>query len=140
MSVRSEHDLVLRGARTIDPETGLDAVCDVAVDGSTISAVVVGGDAELRGRTEVNISGLVTYGYNWMLGQDTRFTAEQKAGTWRLTYYVLVDGKANIVGPADAGGRYGTPIVGPGNQTSLEIVVSSSKSKKPTNPGGGETP
>jgi hypothetical protein len=57
--VGSEHDLVLRGARTIDPETGLDAVCDVAVDGSTISAVVIGGDAELRGRTEVNLDGLV---------------------------------------------------------------------------------
>ena len=57
--VGSKHDLVLRGARTIDPETGLDAVCDVAVGGSTISAVVVGGDAELRGRTEVNIAGMV---------------------------------------------------------------------------------
>lgn len=59
MSDRSEHDLVLRHARTLDPETGLDAVCDVAVDGSTISAVVVGGNAELRGLTEVNIAGLV---------------------------------------------------------------------------------
>ncbi len=59
MAVTSEHDLVLRGARTIDPETGLDAVCDVAVAGSTISEVVVGGDAELRGHTEVNVTGLV---------------------------------------------------------------------------------
>ncbi len=53
------HDLVLRGARTIDPETGLDAVCDVAVDGATITAVAEGGDHALRGHTEVDVSGLV---------------------------------------------------------------------------------
>jgi hypothetical protein len=86
---------------------------------------------------EVNVSGLVTYGYNWMLGQDTRFTAAEKAGLWRLTYSVAAPGLATIVPPADLGGRYGTPVVGPGNQTSLEIVVSSNKSKKPTSPGGG---
>jgi hypothetical protein len=53
------HDVVLRGARTIDPETGLDAVCDVAVDGNTIAAVSVGGDSGLRGLTERDLSGLV---------------------------------------------------------------------------------
>ena len=53
------HDLVLRGARTIDPETGLDAVCDVGVDGAAISAVAEGGDHGLRGHTEVEVSGLV---------------------------------------------------------------------------------
>ncbi len=55
----TEHDLVLRGARTIDPETGLDAVCDVAVDGATINAVVMGGDPALHGRAEVDVAGLV---------------------------------------------------------------------------------
>lgn len=54
-----EHDVVLRGARTIDPETGLDAVCDVAVDGDTIAAVSVGGELDLRGRVEHDIAGLV---------------------------------------------------------------------------------
>lgn len=57
------HDVVLRGARTIDPETGLDAVCDVALDGDTIAAISVGPDTGLLGgllgRTERDLSGLV---------------------------------------------------------------------------------
>jgi len=55
----SDHDLVIRGARTIDPETALDAICDVAVDGSTISVVAVGGDLDLHGAIELNAAGLV---------------------------------------------------------------------------------
>lgn len=55
----SEHDLVLRGARTIDPETSLDAVCDVAVDGSSITAVVEGGSRDLHGVREMDLTGLV---------------------------------------------------------------------------------
>lgn len=55
----SEHDLVLRGARTIDPETSLDALCDVAVDGSSITAVVEGGSRDLHGVREMDLTGLV---------------------------------------------------------------------------------
>jgi hypothetical protein len=55
----TEHDLVLRGARTLDPETGLDAVCDVAVRGSTIAVVAVGGDPQLVGRSDLDVTGLV---------------------------------------------------------------------------------
>lgn len=55
----SEHDLVLRGARTIDPETALDAVCDVAVDGASITAVVEGGSRDLHGVRELDLTGLV---------------------------------------------------------------------------------
>ena len=55
----SEHDLVLRRARTIDPETSLDEVCDVAIDGSTITAVVVGGSTDLHGARELDLTGLV---------------------------------------------------------------------------------
>ena len=55
----THHSLVLRGARTLDPETGLDALCDVAVDGTTIAAVAVGGSAELRGDRELDLGGLV---------------------------------------------------------------------------------
>lgn len=55
----TSHSLVLRGARTLDPETGLDAVCDVAIDGTTISAVAVGGSAEFRGDRELDLTGLV---------------------------------------------------------------------------------
>lgn len=57
--VTTEHDLVFRGARTIDPETGLDAVCDVAISGATIAAVAVGGDAQLVGRVDLDATGLV---------------------------------------------------------------------------------
>jgi hypothetical protein len=55
----SEHDLVLRRARTIDPETSLDEVCDVAIDGSTITAVAVGGSTDLHGARELDLTGLV---------------------------------------------------------------------------------
>jgi Amidohydrolase family len=35
----TDHDLVLRGGRVIDPETGFDAVADVAIDGSAITQI-----------------------------------------------------------------------------------------------------
>lgn len=50
------HDLAIRGGRVIDPESGLDAVRDVAVDGGRIVAV-----AETAGaaRIEINAKGLI---------------------------------------------------------------------------------
>lgn len=54
--MNTTYDLVLTGGRVIDPETGLDAVRDVAVSGDTIAAV----SAEpLQGRTRIDVSGLV---------------------------------------------------------------------------------
>ena len=50
----TEHDLVIRGARTIDPETSLDAVCDVAIDGAAVTVVAIGGDINVLGRTEID--------------------------------------------------------------------------------------
>lgn len=50
------YDLVLRGGRVIDPESGLDAVRDVAVNGRHIACI---SSLPLRGRTVVNVSGLV---------------------------------------------------------------------------------
>lgn len=50
------HELVLRGGRVIDPDSGLDAVRDVAVDGDIIARVSA---QPLRARTVVDISGLV---------------------------------------------------------------------------------
>src|SRR5262249_48907540 len=35
---RRVYDLVVRGGRVVDPSQGLDAVCDVAVDGTKIAA------------------------------------------------------------------------------------------------------
>src|SRR3954464_9096065 len=49
------HDLVLAGGRVLDPETGLDRVCDVAIDGGSIAAI---GD-QLEGTTIVDVGGLV---------------------------------------------------------------------------------
>lgn len=45
--------LVLRGGRVLDPETALDAVRDVAIDGGRIAAV----DDALAGTTVVDVSG-----------------------------------------------------------------------------------
>jgi len=52
----SEWDTVLRGGRVIDPESGLDAVADVAVDGDHVAAV---GQDLGPGRAEHDVTGLV---------------------------------------------------------------------------------
>ena len=49
------HDLVLSGGRVVDPETGLDRMCDVGIDGRRVAAV---GDA-LNGSATIDVSGLV---------------------------------------------------------------------------------
>ena len=48
-------DLVLRGARVVDPESGLDSVRDVGIDGKTIVAVA----DEVDGETVLDVAGLV---------------------------------------------------------------------------------
>ena len=53
------HDVVFRDARTLDPETQLDALCDVALKDGRISAVAVGGDPALHGRVDVSVAGHV---------------------------------------------------------------------------------
>jgi hypothetical protein len=58
-------DLVLRGGRVIDPETGTDAIADVGVDGDRIVAIAVadGGPGErsapLRGRMVLDVRGCI---------------------------------------------------------------------------------
>jgi N-acyl-D-aspartate/D-glutamate deacylase len=49
-------DVVLRGGRVLDPESGLDAVCDVAVTGHQVAAV---GTGLAAARAELDVSGLV---------------------------------------------------------------------------------
>jgi hypothetical protein len=49
------HELVLAGGRVIDPETGFDRVCDVAIDGGSVTAI---GD-RLDGAASVDVGGLV---------------------------------------------------------------------------------
>jgi cytosine/adenosine deaminase-related metal-dependent hydrolase len=50
------HDLVLRGGRVIDPESGTDAVRDLAIDGHTVTAVSAD---ELDGREVLDVRGHV---------------------------------------------------------------------------------
>lgn len=47
------HDLVLAGGRVLDPETGVDRVCNAGIDGGPIAAV---GDT-LDGATTVDVRG-----------------------------------------------------------------------------------
>ena len=49
------HDVVLAGGRVLDPETGLDRVRDIAIDGGSLTAI---GDY-LEGVTTVDVGGLV---------------------------------------------------------------------------------
>src|SRR3989442_2524722 len=50
------YDIVLRNGRVLDPASGVDAVRNVGITGRTIAAVST---APLRGRTEIDASGLV---------------------------------------------------------------------------------
>ena len=52
------HDIVLRGARVIDPESGLDGLRDVAVDGGAIARVELPG-AVADGRVDLDLRGQV---------------------------------------------------------------------------------
>ena len=49
------HELVLAGGRVVDPETGFDRVCDVGIDGGSVTAI---GD-DLVGTSTVDVGGLV---------------------------------------------------------------------------------
>jgi dihydroorotase-like cyclic amidohydrolase len=49
------HDLVLAGGRVVDPETEFDRVCDLGIDGDSVTAL---GDG-LIGATTVDVGGLV---------------------------------------------------------------------------------
>jgi hypothetical protein len=49
------HELVLAGGRVVDPETGLDRVGDVGIDGDSVTSIA----DRLEGATTVDVSGLV---------------------------------------------------------------------------------
>ena len=52
----SEPDIVFRGGRVIDPESGLDAAADVAVTGGTVMQI---GNALPRARADLDVAGFV---------------------------------------------------------------------------------
>jgi Amidohydrolase family len=51
-------DTVLRGGRIMDPDSELDAIGDVGIDGGTITAIAPG-DPSLRAKSVVDVRGLV---------------------------------------------------------------------------------
>jgi N-acyl-D-aspartate/D-glutamate deacylase len=57
----TSYDLVLRGGRVVDPESGLDMVCDVAVSGGQIAAI---GSVPATAISELDVTGhVVTAGF-----------------------------------------------------------------------------
>ncbi|MGE0582804.1 MAG: amidohydrolase family protein [Steroidobacteraceae bacterium] len=92
------HDVVFAGARAIDPQTGLDAVRNIAVDGDRIVAMTA---APLEGRRVIDASGLVAApgfidlhshatdqvaaGYQAKDGVTTRL--ELEIGTWPVSVW-----------------------------------------------------
>src|SRR5271163_1496670 len=50
------YDIVLSGGRVMDPESGLDAIRNVGINGHTIAAI---SDRPLQGRTTIDAKGLV---------------------------------------------------------------------------------
>ena len=56
LSAQGAYDVVLRGGRVIDPESGLDAVRNVTVTDRAIAAI---SSAPLRGRIEIDATGLI---------------------------------------------------------------------------------
>lgn len=52
----SEYDIVINGARVIDPETGMDSVSNIAINGNIIAKIAAD---ELIGKLEIDASGLV---------------------------------------------------------------------------------
>lgn len=69
------HDLVFRNGRVIDPESGLDQVCDLAVSGGKIAAI---GGAVADGASEIEAGGLlVTPGFIDLHGHGQSLPADR---------------------------------------------------------------
>lgn len=108
------HDIVYAGARAIDPETGLDAVRNIAVDGDRIVAI---SKAPLKGRRTIDARGMVAApgfidihshattreaaGYQVKDGVTTRL--ELEIGTWPVSaWYQAKQGRELL--------NYGTSV------------------------------
>ena len=109
------YDLVLRNGRVIDPETKLDAVRNVGIDGGHIAAISTG---QLNGKTVIDVTGLVVapgfidlhshgqdeenYRYKAMDGVTTALELEK--GVWPVaSWYAEREGKALINYGASSG-------------------------------------
>ena len=109
------YDVVLQRGRVVDPESGLDGIRDVAINGKKIAAVSTN---RLRGKTELDATGLViapgfidlhshgqtpeNYRYKAMDGVTTAL--ELEVGVWPVgEWYAARQGKALIHFGASAG-------------------------------------
>ena len=114
----SECDLILRGGRVIDPETGLDGVRDVGIRAGSIVAVSASSLAAVPGVTELDCTGLVVApGFidmhsHAMDCEGARFQAcdgvttqlELEFGAWPVRqFYAEREGKAILHYGASAG-------------------------------------
>jgi N-acyl-D-aspartate/D-glutamate deacylase len=109
------YDIVLRGGRVIDPESGLDAVRNVGIRGNKIASISFN---QLRGKVEIDVTGLVVapgfidlhqhsqtpeaYRYKAMDGVTTAL--ELEAGVSPVSeWYAAREGKALINFGASSG-------------------------------------
>ena len=107
-AAQEHYDIVLAGGRVMDPETGLDAVRNVGINGSTIAAV---SEEALDGEVVVDVAGLVvspgfidlhahgqTNRANEFQARDGVTTAlEMESGVGRLAGYLAERGKGAIL-------------------------------------------
>ena len=107
-AAQERYDIVLSGGRVIDPETGLDAVRNVGINGSVIVAV---SEEPLAGDVEVDVSGLVvapgfidlhshgqTNRANEFQARDGVTTAlEMESGVGDLTAYLGERGRGAVL-------------------------------------------
>jgi len=109
------HDLVLAGARVMDPESGLDAVRHVGIRGTQVAAI---SETPLAGREVVDVSGLVVapgfidlhvhgqdpLSWDFMARDGVTTALELEAGVHDLARFVAErEGKARVHFGASAG-------------------------------------
>jgi N-acyl-D-aspartate/D-glutamate deacylase len=107
--VEIEHDVVIRGGRVIDPESGLDGVRDVGIQGGRIVAVST---TALDGRREIDATGCVVSAGFIDLHSHAQAVAEQRlqASDGVTTALELESGVAPISAAYAAAAAEGRPI------------------------------
>ena len=102
-------DVVLRGGRVVDPESGLDAVGDVAIAGDRVSAV---GAGLAPGRLELDVAGqVVTAGFIDMHSHCNDLgSLRLQAMDGVTTALELEAGISPVAGAYEEAGRAGRPV------------------------------
>src|SRR5258707_11451994 len=99
----TSHDIVLRGGRVIDPETGLDAVCDVAVTGGRITEL---GSGLGPGATALDVAGqVVTAGFIDLHSHTADVAGLRLRALDGVTTALELEAGVSPVEPANRGGR-----------------------------------